>query len=254
MLTPEREPQVSEKVNIHERGGLTPTHWQEVVKRIAQGQWRLGETSAKIVAYAQKVISGEFPDSGFYHRRFLGHRHWRYIAILDTRYKVKTPRRFPPWPKTTWIKNDLPQEIREFARSEQRKTYTLNDYIDDLPEKVSVDSKRSSEYEESRDFVWDLKKGRWETRIYSARLARSYNEYDETSITFEDSVDINLLLSYFLLTKEEVPNPKHTSPEDMKQILKNAFRSNPVKIQNSLREISQTFRGKVPEYVEEEIE
>lgn len=79
---PEREAQTSERVNLDERGGLTPAHWQHVINRIG---WRKGEISAKIVNYGQKVISGEFPDAGYHHGRFLGQRHWKEIANLQTK-------------------------------------------------------------------------------------------------------------------------------------------------------------------------
>lgn len=148
----ERETQAPEQVNLHERGGLTPEYWQEVISRVARNK---GEIPEKVVAYGRKVLSGEFPDSGFHHREFLGRKHWEIIKGLPVRNSIKVPRSFPLLPpKSVEVDNPIMVETVAFARAEARNSYTLSDYIVRPPMNTFVHQNTTGIYELDDEDVW----------------------------------------------------------------------------------------------------
>lgn len=129
----ERELATSEAINLHERGGLTQTHWREVIGHA--GKYH-DEKVRKIVAYGQHVISGRFPDSGFHHRQYLGSRHWRGLPTGFLTYYYGN----------RFIVNRLAIETSDYAFYESEAIYTLNDYINDLKTPIYDVDERKTRY------------------------------------------------------------------------------------------------------------
>ena len=230
---PEREPQTSEKVNLYERGGLTPAHWQKVIKRVCKPDYRrfgkpgYDETTAKIVAYATKVISGEFPDSGFHHGRFLGQRHWIVLSGIKTKDKLDTHRKIafidiPFLIKTDFVENQLAEEIREYADLEKGFKYTLDDYL-------YVNTPAAHQY------MYDRLNKIWCSIDYEEIVVPAtpggylpatssdwsrYDEHTETVKRVSKLTNANPILNLYLLTQDEVDDPLHTSPEEFESILR----------------------------------
>src|SRR3989344_2348763 len=129
---PERELQISEKVNLHERGGLTPAHWQGVVKRLPS--WL---RNRELRVYAQKVIEGEFDGTQDHHQEYLGSRHWFDVLRLFEQVEVRTPRKIgiltlPLLTEVDFLATERAREVRNYASIEKTASYTLNDHIDKL--------------------------------------------------------------------------------------------------------------------------
>lgn len=219
---PERELQTSEQVNLHERGGLTPAHWQEVIKRIRDSRDAIAQ---KVMTYAQKVISGEFPDSGFHHRSFLGRRHWRVLSQIKTKDKLETHGKIafleiPFLIRTEFVDNQLASEITKYADLEKNLHYTLDDYFNSEP---------------FGKYMFDRLNRIWHS-LYSYEevvpatpggnlpaTSSDWSRYDEHTETFTGSLKLineNPILNLFLLTKDEVQDPLHTPPQELEQILR----------------------------------
>jgi len=246
MATSEREPKTQERIDLHERGGLTPAHWQEAIKRVGKPDYRAfgkqgyDETTAKIVAYATKVISGEFPDSGFHHRRFLGQTHWIVLSGIETKDKLDTNRKIafidiPFLIKTDFVENQLAAEVRKYAGLEKSFMCTLDDYL-------YVNTPAAHQY------MYDQLNKIW-CSIYHEEIVvpatpggylpatssdwSRYDEHTDTVKRFSKLTNANSILNLYLLTEEEVHDPLHTSPEEFESIL----RRTPVEVLNKrLRE------------------
>src|SRR3989344_1896676 len=260
---PERELQTSETVNIHERGGLTPAQWVEVLNRIGKPK---DEIRAKILDYGTKVISEEFADTGLHYRRFLGRRHWFEIEHLVKFDKMKTPRKFPPWPKIDWIEDRLPLEIRQFARSETMATYTLNDFLHELQRNLRYGRIRvgyfgspvwvdcGTSIEEDGYLFWDKRSQVWEIKNVVRIAHRQYTgEFGNPPAVSEEKslvlADKNHILKIFLLDAKQAPNPNQMSPQDLAIRLVDAARINPEKIRNRLK---SRIKG-LPRYLNSEM-
>lgn len=213
----ERRLQTQEVADLHEQGGLTLSHWQEVVERIGEPK---NKTEQKLIYYAQKVISGDFPDSGSYHREYLGRRHWQRLSFINTKDKIKTPRKVPPWPKISYIVNPIVEEIKSYAEAETKAVYSLDDYFNSEPfGKYMFDRLNRIwcslySYEE----VVPATPGG-----YLPATSSDWSRYDEHTETFTGSlklIDENPILNLFLLTKDEVQDPLHTPPQELEQILR----------------------------------
>ena len=229
---PEREDRTLEQVNLYERGGLTPAHWQEVIKLIRKTgepcdemdvMIRYGrrlitgkpiveepqdEQSKKVVAYARKVISGEYSDHDFHHRQYLGCRIWNFISVLAARDRTKRPRILLPWPRTEQTDNQLVEEIDQYATAEQKGIFNLDDYFDVyLVRQGIVTLNYGQEHLRWSIGVWKL--------FENVSEEGEYPYYEERGNADEGS-----LLNKWLLTKSEVIDPIHTSPEELYQIVR----------------------------------
>ncbi len=232
---PEREPQISEKVNIHERGGLTPAHWQEVVKRLGEPK---DETSEKIVAYAQKVISGEFPDTGFHYKEYLGRRH---LSVLERKVIVRT--RGLNVLVTRMLNSSklaLLRDIENFSKASFFKYETFNDIVGVRQEPFSIHavndihhlkwSEKDKTWHlivEEAEYVYDsdrkrIQEGwiifpdppmRYEYRDIGSAVNTSNPDKDRPAIE-------SALLKCYFLEKDELDDPIHTSPSQLVEILK----------------------------------
>lgn len=213
-----KNPEESSIQPLLERGGLTPAHWEEVVRMIGKGRLDeqyekslIGRTAInekldqytnpnnpipeKIIAYAQKVMSGEFPDNGFHHRQYLGRRHWEGILRLDATDIIKIPRRLPPWPKTIKTENDRDKQSVRYSANEYSRTLTLNDYIDYLeknliPISYGYGGKFSSYYK------WSQNEDSWRYIQFDEVDDRSRNDCDSIA-------DTNSILGYWLMNPDE---------------------------------------------------
>ncbi len=217
---------------LQERGGLTSAHWEEIIRRIYDPKNPVG---AKIVAYGQKVIAGEFPDTNNHHRMYLGQRHWERIVHISPTDKVKKSRIFPPWPKTVLIYSELAERARKYADFERSATYTLDDYI------ASIGSKGDRE-------TWceyDLPKGNWVrvTEIirpptpggWLPATSPNWSYYDGGTDIIIDSTNEEEILNLWLLTKEETRDPLHTSPTILSEQLREIALRKPDDIRERLK-------------------
>lgn len=129
----EMNPQESSIGPLLERGGLTPTHWEEVLRRDRSENGIGYNLDPRTHRYIQAVIKGEIPDSGFCHRDYLGRRNWEeFRQKMDQNDRVTVPRKlgFIPLPsKTVKADNPLMVEAKEFAVHEAERSFTLDDYI-----------------------------------------------------------------------------------------------------------------------------
>ena len=241
---PEREPQTSERVNIHERGGLTPEHWQEIMKRIG---WRKGEIGAKIVNYGQMVVSGEFPQGNYHHCMYLGRRHWVLIS-KKTEIKNTTVTKLLPRTNRNNIRIQLANEAYDFATSEIRRTYTLNDYIQRLGARIST--------------VWGMIEWSNADKVWEAYINLSRNQAIRQLLLGryrEGPVSPKLLLGEWLLSENECSDPQHTEPGILLEKLLLVAAQNPREIQNRLKNrlnsltVSPLFRSQTIGLLEKEI-
>lgn len=207
----------------------------------------------KIVAYALKVISGEFPDTDFHHRKFLGQRHWRIISTLDSRDKVIIPRKFPPWSKTEYHPNKAAKEFLEYANQEKNYCYTLDDYLEKIPEILDGDRQWGHQMMEEKrkgGVIFSSGTAAWyeyatsvdKWRYYEVKAtpltpggnlpatSHDWSQYDG-SIDVTESFDINKIrfLEIWLLTPEDIEDPLTKSPEELKSFLKTEI---PVEVLN----------------------
>lgn len=223
----EFEPRAPRGENLLERGGLTPAHWEEVLQRIGKNK---GEVKIKVFAYAHGVISGEFPDTGFHHHKYLGQRHWNVIANLDVTDKVKTPRKFPPWSKTSFVGNELAQQIHAYASEQQETVYTVNDFV---YERNSLKSFKAGVQPLNIDWSW----GTWSASSGFPILDHT-DDVEDTIIT-RDSDRIakrEVMKEWFFLNHEEAGGDVlHMSPKLLGQWFLALARQHPEEIQNRLR-------------------
>ena len=211
-----------ETTPLHERGGLTPKHWEEVVTL----REALGFNGEKIVAYAQKVISGEFPDRGFHHRMYLGQRHWKLLAgqnrfkenVIKRDYSIRKPFTLPLTRiEIVDLASDTFKEAREYARFEAGKSYTLNDYLPTINNSGWIGSE------------WVLS---GESYGWKHGTPIGFPDYTET-INYDNPPES--ILSRNLLSFAEVPDPVHTSPETLKAKLLEIVASSPSLIIDRLK-------------------
>lgn len=210
---PERGAQASEKFNPHERYGLTSDHWQFIAKLIGKPK---NDIEEKIIAYGQKVISGEFQDTEFQHRRFLGERHWRSIYILLIN-----------WPPIFHTDKVIARKLEFFIDRELHATYSLNDYIDsrinELKSGIYLGTFESGRYvdgekadQEYRTLSWDESSRKWNLKIEA--VIEVYRGYTK-SAKFTIDADEQSILNTFLLTPDEVGDPKEKSPYELQGVL-----------------------------------
>ena len=254
-------PQTSEEINLHERGGLTPAHWQEVIRMIGKRSLDAGYEKSlyerfkrsikdeytnphnpipsKIIAYANKVISGEFPDTGFHHRQYLGRRHWKGISSLDTTDIVKEPRRFPPWPKVSQVTNQEAHVAKLFAMSEMSTTFTLNDYTyvlitklmtTDLPQFYIT---KDGEYMDSHDKIF------WSRDSWM--ISYSYDDRDPDPPVRPGIADEASLSYIWLMNSQEAEGDMvHLSPEELSNRLIALGKKEPELVQNRFRAFTRS--------------
>lgn len=224
---------------LQERGGLTPVHWEEVVRRTPKPSMQIAPDKyplwAKIVAYGQKVIDGEFPDTNNHHRMYLGQRHWRLILQLNPRDEVKKSRIFPPWSKTELVTSKFAELVRQYAAFEYSATYTLNDHI------ASIGSKGDHE----TWYRYDLPEGYW-VRVrevvreptpggWLPATSHDWSRYDGGTDIVTIRADEIEILNLWLSTKEESQDPLHTSPTILTDRLRELAVLKPDEIRERLR-------------------
>jgi len=111
---------------LHERGGLTPEHWQEIIRKINEDRDNHGlkdeisNVGEEIVNYGQRVLSTEYPDTGFHHRGILTWRHWNLIRRLSPYNLLTEKRKSLFWESTERVSvhNPVLAEIKDFAEAE----------------------------------------------------------------------------------------------------------------------------------------
>lgn len=207
----ERETQAPEQVHLHERGGLTPAHWQEVLDLLAIYD---NPTRAKITHYGQAVINGEVEDHNFNHRNYLGHRHWDEIASSLRHQKNTSP---------------IAKEVEIYAILERSVSFSLDDFFDRHKRRygVGVSYKRDIGSIRREDLVWS--NNTWRLQVEKTY----YPPYDpdcdpgpapDPVLSKKEKskrAATQTLLHHWLLNKKEVHDPLHTSPEQLLALLRN---------------------------------
>ena len=176
-------PSAQETSPLHEQGGITPDHWQEVLRTLPNGD-------TKIAQYAQAVIAGRIDDRGYTHREYLGERHWKEIRTLNTS-KVPSSR--------------LNLEIAAYSLLEEMVGLTLDDHYYYQRARDKFLYKVNNE----KSLKWMGGKGAW--RDYYRQIGQE--ETDKTGI-FKGKIK-RLLLYEWLLAEGEVEDPLHKSPEEL---------------------------------------
>src|SRR3989344_5911367 len=225
---PEREPQIPERIDLHERGGLTPAHWQEVIKRLPP--WRnlagtTGRTDTKLYEYAWNVIEGEFAGTQGHHQEYLGSRHWSNVLSLFKQVEVRIPRKIgiltlPLLTEVDFLATERASEVRNYASIEKTASYTLNDHIYNLKLSSDIFGFQWWNYYEpyiySTDAYYIDKYS--DHRLPSGRPSAIWLKSNKERIN-----DENELLRVWLLTKEDTKNfkdPLRTDPHALERILR----------------------------------
>lgn len=209
-----------------ERGGLTLTHWEEVVNELITYPHRHTPVNVrgKILAYANKVISGEFPDTGNYHREFLGRRHWWEIMGSGLRRIEWIERRLIFFRKTmfsfAYKSTELTQQLHQYVGHEITNNYTFNDYIEEEVPSLRYIAHHDLRYEE----------GVWFRYFHTGTSEYRPGADPEIEMPIyitgpdvkhfaspEDILDWYRLLGMVRLPEGIVADPVHASPEELRR-------------------------------------
>lgn len=222
---PEREPQTSEQVNLHERGGLTPEHWQFLSKI----KFKDNKINRFASALNRGVINGDIET----HRQYLGQRHWREISNtaeikLNSALYILVRKIWPDDYVTT-------RQVKGFASREANSYLTLDDFILSrrLNLRINIPDK------ESQWLMWNEKSSQWH-HYREAYLGRDIKDLryvgwwdeGETVERMFKTVDLGvdrssqadkLIAAHFELTSEELPCASSSSPEAILDIARNTI-------------------------------
>ncbi|GEM_PF-6619695 len=228
---------VPETSPLHEQGGLTPEHWQKIQTILLNDNaWKTtfipyGQDSFtnhritftqttfdKFLGYTQKVTTGEFPPDTEHHRRYLGRRHWSMIADGPTSEWINVPGKIPvlrqifKGVQLNRIDNEIYAEARNYAKHEQYLTYTLDDFLANVP-KWDIHGR-----------LWFDK--RWEGYIYEEvdfdiTAGSSYT----TKPLSEQEIEA-ILRREWHLKKGDIPDIVGASPVLLEQTVLNIFNEN----------------------------
>lgn len=210
-----------EAVNFHERGGLTVSAWQEVITLFREPN-PYDDIEVKIVAYAQNIKNGSFPDNSFHHREYLGNSHWRRIAEVtqSSTLEASTSRSFLPGNKSILLPNSKARLITLFADFEGKSDPTANDIVRCYPfssgvlQGLSWVAEDHSWHRTTEKYVETVQSGDSDqygtptTDIYETIvLGRANNEVHGPKI-----------LEAILLTLDEVEDPVSKSKEELREL------------------------------------
>jgi len=210
----ERELHNSERINIHEQGGLTTQHW-EILSRVTTKKSKARE-------FAKAVLNGCIDPSNFRHREYLGSRHW--IEVVKSLKPFKKGVNHFLVRKLNPAKYQLVQELEVFADKERSLSYTLDDYIARLGLNINV--------------IWGTLKWSkmdkiWETYFQFAKITKSgkarYRWYRE------GPTPPDVILNSWLLSENECLDPKHTAPDILLEKLLLVAAQNPREVQIRLK-------------------
>lgn len=232
----EQRPHIPEAADLHEHDGLTPAHWEEVLKRTAGLK---DPITKKIRAFAEKIVDGEDLDP----KRFLGRRHWQSIAGLDPG-KVREQRNLRLGYRTVSVKSsEHADQVREHARKAADLSFTLNDYLDSKP---SLRLERGDSFEvgpfvgvdldhKGGIIYWDKNRDRWVASLsgsWSQRYGPEYYDYAMVPLQTkpEDLIEKWLLTPQDLLSQKSMP-----SPSKLEEMIINQARLDPEKIKTRLK-------------------
>jgi len=246
--------------SIHERGGLGPSGWEEVLRNIPQQN---DPISTRLRGYGDAAISGKIQDRNFEHRQYLGRRHWKRIEdIFNGPYFIPTVKQGLLWRKTQepGIKN----EISDYALLESRASFTLNDYASNLNKSVPIVPK--SRWGRQPDLTraeWDPEQNNWRGKEHYHHYTPGgwyhgmvYSEYIETvdewhtsEITLDEEHLEQLKNAYFL-ANEDVTDLAHTPPEELEKLMFNKARQNQKEVAEKLLEVNKyDFRDWLEIYI-----
>lgn len=154
---------------------------------------------------------------------FMGHRHWREIFNTVSTMKVPTKKGDP--------KQQLLEEISRSAYTASLRNFTLNDYYaEEDRTKINIHHTRDGEVDETVDIVWSDETCSWQRakEIWVIDMlprgsggdimpsVKDHKEHTEPA-TSEDEKKI---LNSWMLTKNVVPYPIGTSPQELVRIAK----------------------------------
>lgn len=202
---PEREPQTSERVNLHELGGLTHDHWG----KIPGGNPLLD-------AFAKAVLNGRIDPSGFSHREYLGRRTWEWVHK-----QLESKLRLPGFKFLSPADEKIQQEIIEFAERERKAHANLNDFI--LPilnTPILGENDRQLAFE---DNSWHILVADWENVEGIIQLAGILDAGEASD------EELSVLLEHYYLNPDEVPDLLHTDEHELIEILQTRIPINTLK-------------------------
>lgn len=242
-------PSAQESSPLHEQGGLTLKHWEELLNRLYRQRCSFWDSTIRpyweIEHYAENVITGGYPDSDLHHRPYLGRRSWKAISALRAsslmQDEIQVKRQYLPFvAKTVPTANPTMVEIVDYADYEAENCYTLNDYMD--------------EHEASRVRWFDLNdQGVWQTRYDVAETVNGPYELFEGGHYFQvtgpheeshwewSTVDPKFMKKWLLSDgefSELVGDKRSISDFDMSEELEKLASRNPDEIRERLKSIT----------------
>ena len=214
----ELQPHPTERIDVLERGGLTPEHWSYILTTLGTAV-----LDDKLIKYAEAVVRGDKEDIGFAHRDYLGHRHWDGIEFHLIRLDHS---------KRSAESAVVHQEVLAYASPESLAYYSLSDYYFQWYSRHFLAGKLRY-YEgkptpqanyQFRELTWNGQKEEWRnslTRLMVRTPGNTTSVVSNITGLFSKRATVTTLLDEWLLTPQEVPNPLKTSPEGLFSIVRN---------------------------------
>lgn len=219
----EFEPAIVKKFNCHIQGGLGPDHWRRVSKTYP--------INTPFRYYASEIISGTVTDLDFMHRQFIPAFEWSYYFWQPNYNQVDTT------------------ESHVYAFFEQYGVCTLTDYIkQNLGEFTKIHSNGTRLMAGLRwiSEKFQHRKGQWQLSEKHLQppdppVFREYmdpeNPWKNTGSAYEVHLGTpsqSLILGAWLLSEDDLPDPLHTSPDDLEEKLIAISKTSPKEIRKRL--------------------
>lgn len=237
---PEWEPQTPEKVNIHERGGLTPAHWTEIFNLLSKNYRNLRSKDQKlakdIFGYAKSVVAGKIIDKDFQNRNSLDARHWSMVEsefCLESPFMARSLRQHVLLERSDGPVLKLHQEIYLFAICESLHSVNFDALINKITNHckdnfITIDLPSEKQGDVGYSLRWSNDDQAWH-RIKYELTRHTYGASSETTDLGEVSEEYDKSIhDHWLLTPNEVSNPIHTSPQNLVVSLRELAESNRV--------------------------
>ena len=246
-------PSAQETSPLHEQGELTPEYWREIHDKLTNEKIRIDpvfyprfspRVICKVISYAEKVITGEFPSDTEHDREYLGRGHWEMVENIPTLEMHEKPGRIPLlgrlFPDTVFINvdNDTLREVRDYATREKLIAHpTLEDFLDSDPTNFGALNDRL-EFHKNRGWSG------FEYVEVDFDMAAG-TSYTKASLSVAEVGE--LLRESWYLSEEEAPNILSNSPEELRQIARDLADKDPENITRwgwKLKPIPQAALGR----------
>ena len=204
MVERQRPTPAQETSPLHEQGGLTTEHWQYIAS--------LDFDDPRINQYAQAKAAGLIDEE---QGPFIGSRHWQNIY-----YEML--KRTEDYGKLVGFvlrrtNFHLSQGIREFAGEEKSRVATFDDYYSQKGEAFYLDDASSwGGGVPASKVYWVPEKNTWQQDSFEIVYRLSASCEERSTFTANNQI----ILDHWLLMKEEVENPIHTSPNELLRIVR----------------------------------